>query len=522
VQCELESLGSLVQCRVCGGQFNPARVDLATLPDCSGAPSSLSSADRGVAARPQAGNQCAIIIAGRNNAQYLAEAIESALAQSVSCDVIYSDDASSDDSLAIARRYLHRGLILVSSGTQAGPCAARNRGADATGAPLLCWLDADDRLPPNYLAQHLAAWSLGVPFVYGPAQAFGDCAVLWPVPPWERYDRWMCNTVNTSALYDRRAWEAAGRWDGSLPTMWDWDLALRASRTTEVLPRPSAATIEYRQHAGSWSHTIHETTRDPSQSLGICYRETIRRRLASLTVVCLLSGRLPDLLNDWLERIAGSVYFAQLRQPVTLIALLHNEAACLQEPLLQGLQRHARTFASWRVERWQNRLVWDDEPGRRDAVAQFMATSCQALRDRATGDLLWFVEDDILVKRDTCAKLFAASTAGDCPPHAVGAPYRNRHVPTQFVGGHQVSGRWAELQTLPTADVVPVDFTGTGCLMTWADRPAIPKEWRSHEQGVAAHDWAYCLDIRRSGGQVQILPSAPVGHARTAADVLWP
>jgi len=517
VQCELESLGSLVQCRVCGGQFNPARVDLATLPDCSGAPSSLSSADRGVAARPQAGNQCAIIIAGRNNAQYLAEAIESALAQTVPCDVIYSDDASSDDSLAIASRYLSRGLIVVTSSTQGGPCAARNRGADATRAPLLCWLDSDDRLPPNYLAQHLAAWEPGVPFVYGPAQTFDNGASkLWPAPEWPHYDPWRCNTVNTSALYDRHAWEAAGRWDGSCTTMWDWDLSLRAARRGTLPPRRSPATMHYRWHPGSWSHAINEA------SHGCCWREQIRRKNASLSVVCLLSGRLPDLLGDWLERIAASVYFAHLRQPVTFVALLHNEAAQLQERLLQGLQRHASTFVSWRVERWQNRLFWDDEPSRRDAVAQFMANGCQALRDRAPGDLLWFVEDDILVKRDTCAKLFAAATAGDCPPYAVGSPYRNRHVPTQFVGGHQVSGRWAELQTLPTADVVPVDFTGTGCLMTWADRPAIPKEWRSHEQCVAAHDWAYCLDIRRSGGQVQLITSAPVGHARTVADVLCP
>lgn len=164
-----------------------------------------------------------IIIAARNNGRYLEEAIRTAMAQTVACEVIYADDASNDNSLLIARSWEERGLVILPGYVHRGVCAARNRGAAVARGDYLVFLDGDDRLPKDFVARHQLAMAPGVPFVYGPARAFGDgphAQTLWAAPEWEHYDRWRCNTVNTSAMYARWAFDAAGGWSDRVPTMW--------------------------------------------------------------------------------------------------------------------------------------------------------------------------------------------------------------------------------------------------------------------------------------------------------------
>jgi|GEM_PF-4997799 len=118
--------------------------------------------------------RASIVITARNYGRFLPEAIESALRQTVRCEVVYSDDYSQDDSVAIARRYEHLGVIVLESSRHLGVCAARNRGAAASTADYLIHLDGDDILPPDFVERHFDSMAPGVPFVYGPAQAFGD------------------------------------------------------------------------------------------------------------------------------------------------------------------------------------------------------------------------------------------------------------------------------------------------------------------------------------------------------------
>ncbi len=88
-----------------------------------------------------------IIIPSYNQQDYLADAIESALDQTVPCEVIVIDDGSTDNSLAIARNYEPR--IKVISQVNKGLSSARNTGImNATGDYILP-LDADDILLSN-------------------------------------------------------------------------------------------------------------------------------------------------------------------------------------------------------------------------------------------------------------------------------------------------------------------------------------------------------------------------------------
>lgn len=507
--------GARLSCRRCGREFSHEDPDLRGR--CEKAlPATYGPVEGSPAARPRV----SLVVTGHNNARWLAECLRSCLNQSIPCEVIYSDDASTDESVEIAGAF---SVLVVEGTTHSGPCRARNRGAAIARGEFLVFVDADDYLSPTFAADHLAAMQPGVPFCYGPAQAFGDgpdAGTLWRVPPWQAWDRWLTNTVNTSALYRASAFRAAGGWSDQVPTMWDWDLALRVARLAERPPVPSGAVLMYRQHPASWSASVDE--KNTSDMRAECMA-AVRRLNARVTVCCMYSGRLPELLPEWADRLAGSVRFAELTNPVDLVMLCHNASAYDLRVVRGTMSRYRETFSGIRIEGFANLLKWSTESERRDQVASMLAVAYEAMRDRSTGDVLFFVEDDVLLPRPGVRRLWQTLTAGHQPPHAVSGVYRNRHVPEQFIGGWRREHGWEEFQELP-ADGQPfdVDVAGTGCLMTWRDRPAIPRGWRSHEERVAAHDWAYCRDIGRAGGRVLMHPGVPCDHVRAMGDVLRP
>ncbi len=101
--------------------------------------------------RDEASRAVAVLIAAFNSERTIATAIKSALAQAETAEVIVIDDCSSDKTVEIAReagRDNPRFKLIEQSFNQ-GPSAARNRGIDASTAPFLAVLDADDAFIPG-------------------------------------------------------------------------------------------------------------------------------------------------------------------------------------------------------------------------------------------------------------------------------------------------------------------------------------------------------------------------------------
>jgi glycosyltransferase involved in cell wall biosynthesis len=95
-----------------------------------------------------------VVIPVFNGERFLAEAIESALAQSYArMEVVVVDDGSTDRSAEIARSYpvsyLHQ--------ENGGVAAARNRGIEAARGELLSFIDQDDLWLPRKLERQVAA-----------------------------------------------------------------------------------------------------------------------------------------------------------------------------------------------------------------------------------------------------------------------------------------------------------------------------------------------------------------------------
>ncbi len=450
----------------------------------------------------------AVVIAARNNAAFLRETIGSALTQSIPCEVVYSDDCSSDNSVEIAFGFSDRISVLTSS-IHRGVCETRNRGAAISDSKYIVFLDGDDRLPVDFVESHLDVIEESTPFSYGPARIIGNHEMnghVFPVPRWSDYDVWWRNTVNTSACYSRQAFDACGRWRDQPGTMWDWDLAIRASRYGT--PRPSRATLDYRFHESSWSE-IHG---ERNESNAIAIREMIRRQNIRLTIGCIYSGRLPWLFENWCYRVSQSIRFSGLQHKPEII-VVDNTAGSF-ELLSKEISKYEDVFESFRVIPFPVQLKWETETERRDLVAGFMSSATNRILFASRGDAIWLIEDDILVSPKSAKLLVDCLVAGDVPVHAVAGIYRNRHRPERLVFGVEIDGDISEPKytDINFGSPFKVDATGTGCLMFWKSRPVMPKKFESHWGKIPAHDWKWCSDLRKNGGSVFVHPSVICEH----------
>lgn len=98
----------------------------------------------------------AVLIPSYNHGRYVAEAIESVLAQTRAPDeIVVVDDGSTDDSVAILQRYGER--IRLYTQPNAGIGATYNRLLGETSADIVAFLESDDVLEPHYLEVCLRA-----------------------------------------------------------------------------------------------------------------------------------------------------------------------------------------------------------------------------------------------------------------------------------------------------------------------------------------------------------------------------
>ncbi|MCF2870423.1 glycosyltransferase [Octadecabacter sp. G9-8] len=101
-----------------------------------------------------------VVMANYNAADYLAAALTSVLAQSVSrIEVLLADDASTDASVAIAQQVAATDarLKIIAADVNKGPAAARNRALDAATGDWIAIVDSDDIIHPQRLELMLDA-----------------------------------------------------------------------------------------------------------------------------------------------------------------------------------------------------------------------------------------------------------------------------------------------------------------------------------------------------------------------------
>jgi glycosyltransferase involved in cell wall biosynthesis len=292
-----------------------------------------------------------VVIPAYNQGEFLLEAIDSALSQTLSAvEVIVVDDGSTDDTPRIAASFGDR-IVYLRQPNQ-GLAAARNTGIRAARAPLLQFLDSDDALYPDSLERACEA-----------ADLHPDASVF--TTTWDemdqagrlvaRVDAPLLPTDAFHALFDpmlvgppcrylvrRSAFSQAGLFDTRLEACEDWDMWLRIAATGSRFIAVPAARVRYRNYATSMSKNFPLMWRSGNRVLASAARvhrdcaECRRaqpRGVSSWREWCYLSMLAPAVR----ECLEGGSYYTAGRISLTALARDPN--------LAPYLLRSARTRA---------------------------------------------------------------------------------------------------------------------------------------------------------------------------------
>jgi len=224
-------------------------------------------------ARP--GATVSVVIPCYNYARYLVEAVDSVLDQAgVDVEVIVVDDASLDDSLAIARKLAAESdrVRVIANAENVGAVETFNRGlAEATGE-FLVRLDADDVLTPGSLQRAVAVMQAfpQVGLVYGHPIHFAgptlpasrqrpESWILWAGHEWlaaRAIDG--TNVITSPEVVMRRSVVDLTGGQRPLAHTHDMEMWLRLSAYADVAYIRGADQAWHREHVGSLSTLAEE------------------------------------------------------------------------------------------------------------------------------------------------------------------------------------------------------------------------------------------------------------------------
>jgi glycosyltransferase involved in cell wall biosynthesis len=201
-----------------------------------------------------------VIIPTRNRPQYLAQAVESVLAQKgVGLQVLIVDDGTA------ALPAFQDPRVSVLNNKERGPVPARNLGvAHATGE-FIAFLDDDDWwLRDDFLFRSLRLLKNESDFSFSDGTlVFEDGSTSIPFA----FDANATSLeTNNSILisgvcYARRLHDTLGGFDEALPYYWDWDWYLRVARSGVALSRLAEPLVAIRVHGGNMSNAEQEMAR---------------------------------------------------------------------------------------------------------------------------------------------------------------------------------------------------------------------------------------------------------------------
>ncbi len=205
-----------------------------------------------------------VIIPSYKYAHYLKECVESVKSQTYPVhEIIVVNDGSPDNTSEVAREL---GVILVEK-ENGGLSSARNAGIKvATGDWIMC-LDADDKLVPGAIEEHVKLIIDDMTIAQCALMEFGERHIVM-IPNKANLERVMqSNTIYCNALFNKKMWEAVGGYDES-DTMRlgfeDWEFWVRLLAHGCHVKTSDFIALRYRVHANNMTK---ETTHPNRQKL---------------------------------------------------------------------------------------------------------------------------------------------------------------------------------------------------------------------------------------------------------------
>jgi glycosyltransferase involved in cell wall biosynthesis len=277
-----------------------------------------------------------ILIPAYNAERWIADTIMSAIAQTwPRKEIIVVDDGSTDQTLAIARRFASKDVAVVTHENQ-GAASTRNHALSLSQGGYIQWLDADDLLSPDKVERQMEAanetrsirkllssgWGY---FAYRTQRAEFTPTSLWcdlsPVDWLVRKMRENLHMQTATWLVSRELTEAAGPWDVRLLSDDDGEYFCRVILASDGIRFVPGAKVYYRVTPSSRLSHVGMSDKKKyalllSMQLHVKYirslEESDRVRTACMRYIqnWLLSfyPERPDLVAE-LEKLAGSLGF---------------------------------------------------------------------------------------------------------------------------------------------------------------------------------------------------------------------
>jgi len=285
-----------------------------------------------------------VVVPCYNYAQFIREAVDSALAQTVlPLEVIVVDDGSTDQTLEVMAAYASDPRVRYLRQENHGLSAARNAGIRAARGEFIALLDADDRWKPEKLSRQLIEFTEeSVGLVYCGREVFDERGTQNLDPADEskcgRALEWLTTATlfcPSSVVIRRRCFAEQGGFDESLRKVEDRELWIRLAKHWRFRCVPDCL-VEWRLHGSALNMQTN--------GMEDAFRETLRRAFAD-----------GPLRRRWLLRAKAGAFMHFDFSWVYHMARQHREAwlhtllALLLYPLPDwGGQLFQHRFARWR------------------------------------------------------------------------------------------------------------------------------------------------------------------------------
>lgn len=359
----------------------------------------------------------AVIITAHNYGHYLDECLQSVLRQSRRPDeILVVDDASTDDTADVVARWSDRGVRSLRVDHH-DPRRSRLSGLQATSAEFVCFLDADDRLAPDYLRGGLAGFDrYDVGIVYSDVDYFGDWNRCHQEPEEITLaDMGKLNYVHNGSIVRREALEMSRALEvpcDSRRSHEDW-LAWRRILEQGWKAKKQRSIYGYRRHDANRTNSKYKTAN---------YFNQRAMETETVTLFVALSGRTAvwPRFQQFLEQQSWP------RSQVRLWLLDTSQDERFGRRIRRWISQCDYADVRYRAEAVATPGLADaprDNGATLDAVRMAAARIYNRLAREVTGHYVLTLEDDVIPPNDVIERLLRGF---DHHVASVAAPYPSR------------------------------------------------------------------------------------------------
>ncbi|NPA40411.1 MAG: glycosyltransferase [Thermodesulfobacteria bacterium] len=176
-----------------------------------------------------------VIIPTYNRAYILKNAIESVLSQDIDLELIVVDDASTDETPELVKKYP---LVYIKHSFRRGPASARNTGLRHARGEYIAFLDSDDVFLPGKLKKQLEFFEKNPEFSLVQTEElwFKGDRLIKPKKIHKKAEGWffhravkLCVVSISTVMIKKEVFKKVGIFDEAFPVCEDYEFWLRVS-----------------------------------------------------------------------------------------------------------------------------------------------------------------------------------------------------------------------------------------------------------------------------------------------------